>query len=72
MLRAVRLAAKVGVAIDAKTAAPIPKLAGLIQNVPPARLFDEMQKLLLSGHAVETLKSLRGTACRTAFCRCSM
>jgi poly(A) polymerase len=26
---------------------------------PAARLFDEMQKLLLSGHAVETLKSLR-------------
>jgi poly(A) polymerase len=59
MLRAVRLAAKLGVAIDPKTAAPIPKLAELIQNVPPARLFDEMQKLLLSGHAVETLKSLR-------------
>src|SRR6185437_13378926 len=30
-----------------------------IQNVPPARLFDEMQKLLLSGHAADTLKSLR-------------
>ncbi len=59
MLRAVRLAAKLGVAIEAKTAAPIPKLASLIQNVPPARLFDEMQKLLLSGHAVETVKSLR-------------
>ena len=59
MLRAIRLAAKVGVAIDPKTAAPIPKLATLMQNVPPARLFDEMQKLLLSGHAVETLKSLR-------------
>jgi len=59
MLRAIRLAAKVGVAIDPKTAAPIPKLASLMQNVPPARLFDEMQKLLLSGHAVETLKSLR-------------
>ena len=59
MLRAIRLAAKVGVAIDPKTAAPIPKLASLIQNVPPARLFDEMQKLLLSGHAVETLQSLR-------------
>ena len=27
--------------------------------MPPARLFDEMQKLLLSGHAVETLSSLR-------------
>jgi poly(A) polymerase len=59
MLRAVRLAAKLGVAIDPKTAAPIPTLASLIQNVPPARLFDEMQKLLLSGHAVETLRSLR-------------
>jgi poly(A) polymerase len=59
MLRAVRLAAKLGITIEKKTAAPIPKLAPLIQNVPPARLFDEMQKLLLSGHATETLKSLR-------------
>ena len=59
MLRAVRLAAKLGVAIEPKTAAPIPKLASLMENVPPARLFDEMQKLLLSGHAVETVKSLR-------------
>src|SRR5262249_18745557 len=38
---------------------PIARLAPLMQNVPPARLFDEMQKLLLSGHSVETLKSLR-------------
>ncbi len=59
MLRAVRLAAKLGIEIEPKTAEPIPRLAGLIQNVPPARLFDEMQKLLLSGHAVETLRSLR-------------
>jgi poly(A) polymerase len=59
MLRAVRLAAKLGIAIEPKTAAPIPKLAPLMGNVPPARLFDEMQKLLLSGHAVETVKSLR-------------
>ncbi|MBS0321259.1 MAG: polynucleotide adenylyltransferase PcnB [Proteobacteria bacterium] len=59
MLRAVRLAAKLSLAIEPKTAAPIAKLAPLIQNVPPARLFDEMQKLLLSGHAAETLKSLR-------------
>jgi poly(A) polymerase len=59
MLRAVRLAAKLDLSIEAKTAAPIVKLAPLMQNVPPARLFDEMQKLLLSGHAVETLRSLR-------------
>jgi poly(A) polymerase len=59
MLRAVRLAAKLGLRIEKKTAAPIPTLAPLIQNVPPARLFDEMEKLLLSGHAVESLRSLR-------------
>ncbi len=59
MLRAVRLAAKLGVAIEPKTAEPIARLASLMSNVPPARLFDEMQKLLLSGHAVETLRSLR-------------
>jgi poly(A) polymerase len=59
MLRAARLAAKLGLAIEAKTADPLIKLAPLMQNVPPARLFDEMEKLLLSGHAVESLKSLR-------------
>lgn len=59
MLRAVRLAAKLGIAIEKKTAAPIPTLAPLINNVPPSRLFDEMEKLLLSGHAVESLRSLR-------------
>ena len=59
MLRAVRLAAKLGLAIEKKTAEPIARLAELIQNVPAARLFDEMQKLLLSGHASETLRSLR-------------
>jgi poly(A) polymerase len=59
MLRGVRLAAKLGVTIDDKTAEPIRRLAPLMQNVPPARLFDEMQKLLLSGHSVETLRSLR-------------
>jgi poly(A) polymerase len=59
MLRAVRFSAKLGVTIDAKTAATITKLAELIQNVPPARLFDEMEKLLLSGHASETVRGLR-------------
>ena len=59
MLRAVRLAAKLGLAIDPRTEEPILRLAPLMANVPPARLFDEMQKLLLSGHAVETLRSLR-------------
>ncbi len=59
MLRAARLAAKLGLTIEKKTAAPIPELAPLLQNVPPARMFDEMEKLLLSGHALESVKSLR-------------
>ncbi|HRQ05087.1 MAG TPA: polynucleotide adenylyltransferase PcnB, partial [Nitrosomonas halophila] len=39
MLRAVRLAAKLGIQIEDRTAAPIGDLAPLLQNVPPARLY---------------------------------
>ena len=59
MLRAVRFAAKLGFHIHAQTSAPIRELAPLLENVPAARMFDEMQKLLLSGHAVACLKRLR-------------
>jgi hypothetical protein len=34
-------------------------MAVLLENVPPARLFDEMLKLLTSGHAVKCLTQLR-------------
>lgn len=59
MLRAVRLAAKLGLSIESGSRAPIRKLAPLIGNVPPARLFDEMLKLLLSGHASACVRRLR-------------
>lgn len=59
MLRAVRLAAKLDMQIDSKTAKPIGDLAPLLLNVPPARLFDEMLKLLLSGHALSCVVDLR-------------
>lgn len=59
MLRAVRLAAKLGLAIDPAARQPIREMAELIDNVPPARLFDEMLKLLTSGHALKCLKQLR-------------
>lgn len=59
MLRAVRLSAKLGLKIDTKTEAPIRDLADLLQDVPPSRLFDEMLKLFLSGHAVESINALR-------------
>jgi poly(A) polymerase len=59
MLRAVRLAAKLDLRLDPKVEAPIPEMAELIEHVPPARLFDEMLKLLFSGHAVECVRRLR-------------
>jgi poly(A) polymerase len=59
MLRGVRLAAKLGLTLDPATRAPIRELAPLMERVPPARLFDEMLKLLLSGHASACLRQLR-------------
>jgi poly(A) polymerase len=59
MLRAVRLAGKLALTIDPATRKPIRELAPLIERVPPARLFDEMLKLLLSGHASACLRQLR-------------
>ncbi|MCA3070586.1 MAG: polynucleotide adenylyltransferase PcnB [Rhodocyclaceae bacterium] len=59
MLRAVRFAASIGFEIEASTGAPIRELAPLLSNVPPARLFDEMLKLLLSGGAVACVNRLR-------------
>lgn len=59
MLRVVRFAAKLQFTIEPATRAPIPVMAPLINNVPAARVFDEMLKLLMSGHALACLKELR-------------
>ena len=59
MLRAVRFAAKTGFSIDERTRKPIRELAHLLGNVPPSRVYEEMQKLLLSGHAATGLRELR-------------
>jgi len=59
MLRAVRFAAKLGISLDHKTKQPIRELAELLENVPAARIFDEMMKLLTSGYSVECLRQLR-------------
>ena len=59
MLRAVRFAAKLGMKLDRATEAPIGELGKLLQNVPAARLFEEMLKLLTSGHSVECILELR-------------
>lgn len=59
MLRAVRLGAKLGLEIDTQTRKPIRSMAPLLDHVPPARLFDEMLKLLTCGDALACLKRLR-------------
>jgi poly(A) polymerase len=58
MLRAARLAAKLGFAIEAGTAEPIARLAPLLADAAPARLFEETLKLFLSGHAVASFEHL--------------
>ncbi|MFT5644355.1 MAG: poly(A) polymerase [Janthinobacterium sp.] len=59
MLRVVRFAARLKFTIEPSTAAPIQVMAPLINNVPAPRVFDEMLKLLMSGHALACLLQLR-------------
>lgn len=59
MLRAVRFAAKLGFRIDADSEAPMATLGERLEMVPPARLFDEVLKLFLSGCAVASYELLR-------------
>ena len=59
MLRAIRFAAKTGFTLDTATRAPITKLSNLLQDVPSARLFDEILKLLMSGYSWAAIQGLR-------------
>ena len=59
MLRAIRFMAKLDFTMEPATAAPIPQLASLLEQVPAARMFDEILKLFLAGNALVTLQLLR-------------
>jgi len=59
IVRVVRFAAKLGFEIEAKTRAPIKAMAALLENVPASRMFDEVIKLLQTGHALASLEELR-------------
>ena len=59
IIRVVRFAAKLGFDIDPRTREPIREMAALLENVPQSRLFDEMVKLLQTGHAQASLAELR-------------
>ncbi len=59
IIRVVRFAAKLGFDIEAKTRAPIKQMAALLDNVPASRTFDEMIKLLQTGHALASIEELK-------------
>lgn len=59
LLRAARFEAKLGVRPDEETEAPIRAMAHLLNDVPPARLFEEVCKLFLTGHGVRSMEALQ-------------
>ena len=62
IIRAVRFGAKLaglGFKMDAKTREPLVASRDLLRDVPQSRLFDEMLKLLQTGHALASIESLK-------------
>ncbi|NEX21914.1 polynucleotide adenylyltransferase PcnB [Thiorhodococcus mannitoliphagus] len=59
MLRAVRFACKLGFTIEPATEKPLFDLGRLLEDIPAARLFDELLKLFHSGYGLEVFEKLR-------------
>jgi poly(A) polymerase len=59
MLRAVRFATKLGFRIHPDAERSLYQLGSLLEDVPSARLFDEVLKLFLSGSALQAFELLR-------------
>lgn len=59
LLRAARFIAKLGVEPATDTLAPIAEMAPLLHDIPPARLFEEVCKLFMTGHAARTWEALQ-------------
>ena len=59
IIRVVRFAAKLGFGLEPATLRPIAKTMPLLANVPISRLFDEMVKLMQTGHALASVEQLR-------------
>ncbi|MBU4520222.1 MAG: polynucleotide adenylyltransferase PcnB [Gammaproteobacteria bacterium] len=68
IIRAVRFAAKLsglGFKFDAKTLAPLASSRNLLADVPQSRLFDEMLKLLQTGHSLDSVAQLKAVGLNT-------
>ena len=62
IIRAVRFAAKLsplGFKLESKTGKPLATMLKLLADVPQSRLFDEMLKLLQTGHAMASIEQLQ-------------
>jgi len=59
MLRAIRFAAKLGFRIHPDSEGPIFELGETLEAVPPARLYEEILKLFLTGHGVASFELMR-------------
>lgn len=59
MLRAARFAAKLGFEVDTASAKPIFTMGQLLQNIPSARLFEEVLKLFMGGYATASFEKLQ-------------
>ena len=58
MLRASRFAIKLDFDIAPDTLEPVAEMAGLLNEIPPARLFDEVLKLLMAGRGLKGFRHL--------------
>jgi len=59
LLRALRFAAKLKFDIEADTAAPIPDFTGHLEDISPARLYEETLKMFMGGAALAAFEQLR-------------
>ena len=62
IIRAVRFSAKLsqlGFTLEPRTAKPLKAMVKLLADVPQSRLFDEMLKLLQTGHSLASIQQLK-------------
>lgn len=71
LLRAVRFRAKLGFTLDPGIEQAIPEIAPQLRQIPPARLFDEVCKLFVSGRAELAWEYLTATPLRAVLFPCT-
>lgn len=71
LLRAVRFHAKLGFTLEPEIVQAIPEMAGNLREIPPARLFDEVCKVFVSGRSLAAWEYLAPTRLRWALFPCA-